>query len=445
MDKYTNKEIIDFASQVGRLLVRYGAETTLAVDMVQKIARHYGNKTFEISTVGNSFFITPATLSEEEKEQGKEKGLFMSLVRQEEPNLNYVAKLTELCRRITKDELSLEDAKTQLAEIRETRPTPVGWRALAAAFGGAAMCGVIGGDWVDLGAVALAVLFTFAFKEFLTKKLSKLFGMIATTVIAATVSLFIFHMGLGNNPVRILIATCITIVPIVALMNSLKDLFKGEYVVGFSQLAHALIMLLIIFGGAVLAVNILDALVFDPEFTQPFTADDSYSFGVMRKVICAFIAPLALAAIYSIPTQHLWYIGGIGLFTYLIENFCSEVMASFFRSVGEDGSVITSISENNMYLFGIFLAICFAYILAAMMSRMHNAPTTTFLASVILTMIPGTELFWSVYYAGIGKFDLSTTNSFQACSLLITIALGLLVGMELHKAMFNKRKHFVLS
>ena len=442
MNKYANNEVLDFASQIGRLLIRYGADTALTCELVQKVATYYGEKSYDISTLGNSFIITEANKAEDVSCHE----LKMTLIRRKEPNLNIVGKLTELCRRIVQHELSLEDARTQLEEIRQTLPTPLIWRILGAALAGGTICGILGGSWGDLAATMISVIFTFSFKYFLTEKMTPLFGTLLTTFFATLVCMFSFHMGLGNTiaSTRIVIACCLTLVPALDLINSLKDIYRGDYVCGLNQLAHFLIVVFVIFGGAVLMVNLLNVLVFDPTFTQPFTTDDSYSFGVMRKLFCAFLAPIGFSVLYSIPSQYLWSIGGIGLFAFLIQNFCGEVVSSLLTEMVNEGETTVLVNDSNMLCVSIFFALCFTYILVAMFSKLHNSPTTTFFVGTVMTVIPDTQLFFAIYNATIQKFELVSSNASEACSILLAIALSLLIGMELHKVMFNRHLHFIL-
>ncbi len=136
-------------------------------------------------------------------------------------------------------------------------------------------------------------------------------------------------------------------------------------------------------------------------------------------ILASFIGTIAFSVLYNIPPKYLLACGLIGILGWITYAFLSPLtglaVAIFAATV-----VVT------------FLARSFAVI--------FKTAEIVFLISGIFTLVPGADLYWTVYYIVYSvpsKALLSGSNAFKTC---IAMLLGIVIVHEIPEKFFHLLK-----
>ncbi len=158
-------------------------------------------------------------------------------------DVDLLERYNDLCRRLCRETPPVEEARRQLAHIRQTMrayPLPV---LLCAYFVGAAffclfyggtladaLCSGVCGLTVGLALTAMTALHTnLFFKSMLGAALSGLLALIFV------------HVGLGVHSELIIIGAIMALVPGIIFTNAIRDIMAGDMVAGITKIADALL------------------------------------------------------------------------------------------------------------------------------------------------------------------------------------------------------------
>ena len=112
MEKYNTEEVLQFASEAGRVLLENGAEISRVEETMQRIASHYGETGENFFVLSNGIFTTGRSYANAE---------FIPI---KGARLDKVVAVNQLSRDISEQDLSLDEATSRLAEIRDRKPKP---------------------------------------------------------------------------------------------------------------------------------------------------------------------------------------------------------------------------------------------------------------------------------------------------------------------------------
>lgn len=133
------------------------------------------------------------------------------------------------------------------------------------------------------------------------------------------------------------------------------------------------------------------------------------------QVIMAFLGSLGFSILFNIRGRKLWYaaIGGMlsWIIYLLLETWLKNEMSQYFIS----SMIVTIYSE--------------------VLARMEKTPTTTFLTSAVVPLIPGRSLYYTMNYAVNGMLDKFVTSGTHTVGLASSIAAGIMAGSSLFRVL----------
>jgi len=141
---------------------------------------------------------------------------------------------------------------------------------------------------------------------------------------------------------------------------------------------------------------------------------------IMIQLLGAFLAIFGLSIIVAVPKKYLWLtglIGAIGWGTYLL-------MGNFTES---------------MYLSNFMGALAIG-LSAQISARIFKLPVTTFTIPGIMTLVPGSGMYNTVYYLIAGNELLSREYMIQTLLNAGSIALGIFLMGTVFTLVFSRRK-----
>lgn len=243
------KEKVNLAVSIAEEMLKNGGEVYRVDDTVKRILAFYGFKEYHVYIVSNGIFVTV-------DESGDNPISCVRDVPSWSVNLEKIAKLNNLSRDVCQGKCPVENAYSQLEDIRNMRQRSELTLRLATGVGSAAFCFLFGGRGFDM---ALAFVVGFILKLFLSmaesRQVSKfirhIFGSLLVSVLAA-VSHMIFPVIQVD---KVIIAGILILVPGVALTTSIRDFFGGDYLSGSIHLIDALLTAVCIATGVGVAMK----------------------------------------------------------------------------------------------------------------------------------------------------------------------------------------------
>lgn len=244
----TTKMVTDVCLMAGKILMESGAETYRVEDTMTRIA----------ATAGFSHtdsFVTPT-------------GIIFSLdgenptrlvrINNRTTDLEKVARVNDISRKIAENKLSFADAHELLSELKQNNDSfPIWLQIFAASLASGCFLMMFRGHWIDflpativggLGFASLLMIHHFTnvkfFAEFIASFVIGVFAMIAV------------QFELGDQLDKIIIGSVMPLVPGLLITNAVRDLMAGHFVSGLSKGAEAFLTAFAIGAGVAIVFSI---------------------------------------------------------------------------------------------------------------------------------------------------------------------------------------------
>lgn len=228
--------ILDLSFQMGEVLLENGAEISRVQETMERVAGAYRVDSFQVYVLTNAIFATGV-------EQGVERTAMLKHIPSTTTHLGRICAVNQLSREIAQGTHTVEEASARLEEIRTLPYSPLPLAVLACAVGSASFSYLFGGSWRDAAValacgVALELFLSFAGRKRMSKFLTNLSASALVTLFGGA----FFLLGLGDNMDKIIIGSIIRLVPGVALTNSIRDFFHGDYLSGAIRMLDAFLI-----------------------------------------------------------------------------------------------------------------------------------------------------------------------------------------------------------
>lgn len=404
MEKYNTEEVLQFASEAGRVLLENGAEISRVEETMQRIASHYGETGENFFVLSNGIFTTGRSYANAE---------FIPI---KGARLDKVVAVNQLSRDISEQDLSLDEATSRLAEIRDRKPKPEWEQYLGAAFGCAGFCAIFGGSLADCAAsLVAAVILNFFVLKISTPYLSKTLGNICAGFIGTLLCILFQHLGFGPHLGNMIVGTLILLIPGVAFTNALRDIANEDYLAGITRLIDALMMFLCI------AIGVCFAFIVHSWFAGGViqltgTLTDSVTAAIPVQMIAAFVGTASFAILFGSPRQHYVPAGIVGMIGWL-------AFLAIYRFTPAGAFASTFLASTVVAFLSRYAAVNL------------KCPSTVFLICGEFPMIPGGGVFWCAYYIASEQFPLAMSAGLQAVKITLAIVLGIIIAANV----FNRR------
>lgn len=230
-----SKEILDLAVSMGEELLKNGAEIYRVQETVEHVMKAYGAEDFNVFVLTNGIF---ATIHENREDAG-------SIVRNVPigtVNLEKIAVINQMSREICQGTCSICQAKKQLEQCRKTSVMPKRLLIPACGIGSAGFCYLLGGHPFDsLFSFFLGMLLQWFLLGAEERHVSKFLTDILGSAMVTIGGLVLYVLGLHIQFDRVIIGGIILLMPGVALVTAIRDLFNGDYLSGGIRLMDALL------------------------------------------------------------------------------------------------------------------------------------------------------------------------------------------------------------
>ena len=234
MEQEHQRAVTRACVQVALLLLQHGAESTVVVQMAQRLGVALGVESVECALTANARVLT--TLSDEHcittTRKNSDKGI----------NMQMVTDVQRIVIAVEHKLYDLEMAQQKLNRLKPLKYPPmlvVGMIGLSCA----SFAHLSGGDWV----ICVITFFASAVGMFVRQALSKrhynpLIVFAMTSFVASLISGLSLKYQWGNDPQVALASSVLLLVPGFPLINSLADILKGYINMGIGRWTIATIL-----------------------------------------------------------------------------------------------------------------------------------------------------------------------------------------------------------
>ncbi len=224
-------EVTEVCLLAGKIMLQNGAETYRVEDTMTRIAAAFG-------ILHSHSFVTPTGIifSIDSSETTR-------LIRVSErfTNLEKVAVVNDISRKISEKKLTVQDACERLKEVEKTKYSfPVWVQIIAAALASGCFLIMFQGKWIDFlpavitGGVGFCALLYF---QYLVE--IKFFAEFVSAFIIGLLAFLLVMSGFGHEIDKIIIGAVMPLVPGLLITNAVRDLMAGHLVSGISKGAEA--------------------------------------------------------------------------------------------------------------------------------------------------------------------------------------------------------------
>ncbi|MFC4410778.1 threonine/serine exporter family protein [Chungangia koreensis] len=232
-EKEKDELMIDCCLLAGKLMIESGAETYRVEDTMSRMA-----STRNMAHVNS--YVTPTGIF---FSAGNEKQTRVIRINSRTTDLEKIALMNLLSRKLSAGELTLDEVFAELQTISKTNYMfPVSVQVLAAAVASACFLILFGGGWGDLPSAFIAGGAGLAIQLLIHEKTQvKFFSEFIASMLIGVLAMLSVGLGFGTDLDVIIIGSVMPLVPGLLLTNAVRDLMAGNFIAGLSKGAEALL------------------------------------------------------------------------------------------------------------------------------------------------------------------------------------------------------------
>ena len=251
----TSNQLLTVTSEVGRLLIEYGAEIYRVEDSINRITAAYSCENAEV------FAIPPCLIITIDDENGIPITRQMRITKRS-ANLDRVNKLNNLSRFICSEKPDYEKIMTYIGQIKNRSTYKLPIQIVSYAVVGASFAVFFGGGWREsVMAAAISIIIKFVSMFALKVRSSVFLENVICSFIAAGIAVMIAKTGLTEGFDTVIIGTLMNLVPGIALTNCMRDFIAGDFIAGLYTMIEALLIACGMAVGAAAAIALFSAIL----------------------------------------------------------------------------------------------------------------------------------------------------------------------------------------
>ncbi len=235
-DERYSEKVLSLALDLGRSMVKCGAEMNRVEETVVRIGYAYGMKKTEVFSIISMIHAT--VIDEDNRTQSQMRRISSMSV-----NFERLEKLNDLSRRICANKPDLESARQELEKICVSSRKFNAVVCLGYMLGSASFAFFFGGTLLDaLASMPIAAIIYLMQILIKAKGASRLFFTALESAVAALLAMIFVHFGFGNNADMIMIGDIMLLIPGLMLINSLREMLCGDMMSGLLRMLESVLL-----------------------------------------------------------------------------------------------------------------------------------------------------------------------------------------------------------
>ncbi|MBR3095034.1 MAG: threonine/serine exporter family protein [Clostridia bacterium] len=248
---FAASDVLSLAMDIGKSMIRCGAEINRVEETVVRICRAYGMQRTDV------FSIVSVIVATTRDPDGKEVTLSRRIYSYA-TNFRQLEQLNALSRRLCASPAEPASVREELDGINrdplKLHPTVC----IGNILGAAAFTVFFGGSWKDaLAAAPIAVILWLVTSLVRAHGMGKLFVTALSSATAGFLAIAFVKLGLADSAGMIMIGDIMVIIPGLTLIHSVREMLCGDLMSGLLRLLESLILALAIACGFAIPILIL--------------------------------------------------------------------------------------------------------------------------------------------------------------------------------------------
>lgn len=232
--------VLSFALDLGKSMIRCGAEVNRVEDTVLRICSAYGVDDVEVFSIVSMILATATGPDGAISTQTRRIHAYST-------DFDKLDKLNALSRRVCSEKPPLDEVTRVLAEIKSDRRNLIWYVGIGYFLVGFAFTLFFGGTLKDAAVSAVIALVLWLLTSFVhVQGLSKLFFTALSSAALGFLALFATRLGLADNAATVMIGDIMLLIPGLLLINSLREMLCGDLMSGLLRLLECIILALAI-------------------------------------------------------------------------------------------------------------------------------------------------------------------------------------------------------
>ena len=399
------EKLLSHFMNIGVLMIRSGGETHRVVDTLYRLAGSYGYQDVNFWVVPSNIQATLTTPD----------GTILTQIRNiRGAGIDYdrLAQLNALSRWACAERPEPDVLKERLKQIQNSRPQKLWLYYLSTALAGWGFSLYFGCDLLDSAAALIASLLI----AFLIRALSSHEGnpLILNFIVSFVTETFIIlavHFGFGRHMGLITIGVVMLVISGLGTTNGLRDLVHLDTLSGVMNITTAFI------GAIGISLGIATPLFI---FRSWVGGDASIVPSALTQLWAGTVACVGFA---------MWFhVRGIKLFYCAIGTLLTTgVYLIAFHLIPD------------LFLATLIASVCCGQY-AQIMARINKTPATIFSTVCILTLIPGSSLYYAMHGIVTKNIDYALSKAAELGMICFGIVLGYMI-VEVVNRFIWKRRH----
>ena len=225
-------EILEVANYAGKIMLESGAEAYRVEETMNRIC-------ISLGVESASSYATPTVIISSVSHNKSIKSL-VERISNRSVNMQKIDKVNDLARKISTDNITLEELRKKLKEIDEEKRYSNKTTILFSALGAFAFVFLFGGSLRD----AIAAFLIGLAVKFISIKcdnigMNSFFNTSISAGILALLAIISIKINLANDMDKVIIGSLMLLVPGLAITNAIRDIVAGDLVSGLVRTAEA--------------------------------------------------------------------------------------------------------------------------------------------------------------------------------------------------------------
>ncbi|MEG0275983.1 MAG: threonine/serine exporter family protein [Coprobacillus sp.] len=228
-------KVLESINEIGFLLLKHGAEIYRVEESLQRMCEGVGFTNVEVFAIP-SYYTLSLTLTNGQPYQTTKRS------RTNRIHLDHLYELNCLVRKISNQEIELEDIEQKLEQIK-SQPLNLPLILIGYIVSSAMFCVFFGGGINEMFISAI-IGFVLYFFIFILERL-RINGIVRTilaSMVLATLAIISTKINIITNQQSVITGTLMLLVPGIAITNSLRDIIGGDFVSGLSRMIEAILI-----------------------------------------------------------------------------------------------------------------------------------------------------------------------------------------------------------
>lgn len=244
-------EILSLAMDLGKSMVKCGAEMNRVEETIIRVCYAYGMKRVEVFSIISMMTVT--AFDDEGTDYTQSRRIYAY-----SNNLGRLEQLNALSRRICSELPEISAARDELEKINSEEKRFRLSACIGNCIAAASFTVFFGGCWRDaLAAVPIAVMIYLMNAFIKAKGINRLFFTALCSALSGFFALLFVRIGFADNADMIMIGDIMLIIPGLMLINSIREMLCGDVMSGLMRLIESLIIALSIACGFAVPILLL--------------------------------------------------------------------------------------------------------------------------------------------------------------------------------------------